>query len=429
MEFDWLNKIIILAVLLLLSAFFSGSEVAFFSMKQKNLAHDFKSSKLILRYATNLITFPRRLLITILIGNTVANVAVSIVSVLLALEIASLYHIEVNIILTLQIILITIIVLLFGELLPKVFASRHPQLAIKFTVIPLYLFSIIIYPVSEIITELIRLTFSKLKIDRAKTAITEKEIPDLAELGHERGTLEEEEQEIISSFVEFKSVLVAEVMTPRMDIVGVPFDVDREELIETINSSGHSRFPLFKENLDKITGIVHAKDLLQFLRKQTFKKEETLLEISREVLFVPERKKISEMLQEFQQKKMHIAIVVDEFGGTSGLVTLEDIIEEIIGEIWDEHDPEENAIKIISEDKISVLGKVAVTEVNKTMGINFIPASEDYDTIAGLVISKSGDIPKEGYSFILDKYRLTVKEVLKKRIKRIEIDKIPTGSF
>ena len=426
MEFDWLNKIIILAVLLLLSAFFSGSEVAFFSLKQKNLANDFKSSKLILRYATNLITFPRRLLITILIGNTVANVAVSIVSVLLALEMASLYHIEVNIVLTLQIILITIIVLLFGELLPKVFASRHPQLAIKFTAIPLYLFSIIIYPVSETITELIRLTFSKLKIDRVKTAITEKEIPDLAELGHERGTLEEEEQEIISSFVEFKSVLVAEVMTPRMDIVGVPFDVDREELIETINSSGHSRFPVFKENLDKITGIVHAKDLLQFLRKQTFKKDETLSEISREILFVPERKKISEMLQEFQQKKMHIAIVVDEFGGTSGLVTLEDIIEEIIGEIWDEHDPEENAIKIISKDKISVLGKVPVAEVNEAMGINLIPSSEDYDTIAGLVISKSGDIPKEGYSFILDKYRLTVKEVLKKRIKRIEIDKIST---
>ena len=426
MEFNWLNNIFILAALLLLSAFFSGSEVAFFSMKQKNLSEDFKSSKIILRYATNLIVFPRRLLITILVGNTLANVAVSIVSVLLALEIASLYQIQVNVILTIQIILITIIVLLFGELIPKVFASRHPQLAIKITVIPLYIFSIIIYPISETITELIRLTFSKLKIDKAKTAITEKEISELAELGHERGTLEEEEQEIISSFVEFKSVLVAEVMTPRVDIVAVPFNVEREELIGTINKSGHSRFPVYRENLDKITGIVHAKDLLQFLRKQTFKTEETLAEISREILFVPERKKISEMLQEFQQKKMHIAIVVDEFGGTSGLITLEDIIEEIIGEIWDEHDPEENAIKFISTDKISVLGKVPVTELNEAMGINLIPASDDYDTIAGLVISKAGDIPKEGYSFILDKYSITVKEVLKKRIKRIEIDKIST---
>ena len=424
MEFDWIYKIVLLLVLLLLSAFFSGSEVAFFSLKQKNLKEDFKSSKLILRYANNLISFPRRLLITILVGNTLANVAASIISVSLALEIAVLYQIEINVILTIQIILITIIVLLFSELIPKVFASRHPQLAVRIIVIPLYLFSIIIFPLSESITELIRITFSKLKIDKSKTAITETEISELAELGHERGTLEEEEQEIISSFVEFKSVLVIEVMTPRVDIVAVPFSISKEELVKTINKSGHSRFPVYKENLDKIIGMLHAKDLLHYLRGKNFQEEETLSKISREVLFVPEKKKISEMLQEFQQKKVHVAIVVDEFGGTSGLVTLEDIIEEIIGEIWDEHDQEENAIKIISSEKISVLGKVPVSELNDVIGLDLIPQSDDYETIAGLVINRAGDIPREGYSFIINDYKLTVKEVLKKRIKRIEIDKI-----
>ena len=321
MEFDWIDKVFVLAALLLLSAFFSGSEVAFFSLKKKNLKEDFKSSKLVLRYASSLINFPRRLLITILVGNTLANVAASIVSVSLALEIASRYNIKIDLILTAQIILITIIILLFGELIPKVFASRYPQLTTRVIVLPMYLFSIIIYPVSEIITELIRLTFSKLKIDKSKTAITEKEISDLAELGHERGTLEEEEQEIISSFVEFKSVLVVEVMTPRVDIVAIPYDIENKDLIEIINKSGHSRFPVIRGNLDKITGIVHAKDLLPFLKSKTFQKEETLVNIQREVLFVPERKKISEMLQEFQQKKTHISIVVDEFGGTSGLVS------------------------------------------------------------------------------------------------------------
>ena len=166
MEFNWLYKIILLSVLLLLSAFFSGSEVAFFTLKQKNLKEDFKSSKLILRYASNLITFPRRLLITILVGNTLANVAASIISVSLALEIAILYEVKISLILTIQIIVITIIILLFSELLPKVFASRHPQLAVRIIVIPLYLFSIVIYPVSESITELIRITFSKLKLDK-----------------------------------------------------------------------------------------------------------------------------------------------------------------------------------------------------------------------------------------------------------------------
>jgi putative hemolysin len=423
-EIDWLNQVILLLVLLLLSAFFSGSEVAFFSVKQKNIEEDFKFSKLISRYAGNLIAFPRRLLITILVGNTLAKVAVSIVSVSLALEIAYIYQVKVNLILTVQIILITTIILLFGELLPKVFASKHPHLTIKITAIPLYLFSLIIYPVSESITELIRLTFSKIKFDKSKSATTEKEISDLTELGHERGTLEEDEQEIISSFVEFKSVLVVEVMTPRVDIVAVPYNVSSEMLIETINKSGYSRFPVYKENLDKVVGIVHAKDFIPYLTNKSFIKAETISKITREVIFVPERKKISDMLKEFQQKKMHLAVVVDEFGGTSGLITLEDIIEEIIGEIWDEHDPEENAIKILTPEKISVLGKVPIAEVNELIGLELFPASDDYDTIAGLIINQAGDIPKEGYSFNLSNYKLTVKEVLKKRIKRIELDKI-----
>jgi putative hemolysin len=423
-EIDTLNQVILLLVLLLLSAFFSGSEVAFFSIKQKNLEDEFKSSKLIHRYTSNLIAFPRRLLITVLVGNTLVNVAASIVSVSIALEIALIYQVKINVILTFQIILVTIIILLFGELLPKVFASKHPYLTIKLIVVPLYLFSLIIYPVSESITELIRLTFSKLKFDKRKSAMTEKEISDLAELGQERGTLEEDEQEIISSFVEFKSVLVVEVMTPRVDIVAVPFNVSSEELIETINRSGFSRFPVYKENLDKIIGIVHAKDLLPYLKNKSFINIETISKITREVIFVPERKMISDMLKEFQQKKLHLAVVVDEFGGTSGLITLEDIIEEIIGEIWDEHDPEENAIKVISTEKISVLGKVPITEVNEHFGLQVIPTSDDYDTIAGLVINQSGNIPKEGYSFNLNNYKLTVKEVLKKRIKRIELDKI-----
>ena len=424
MEIEWLYQVILLIVLLLLSAFFSGSEVAFFSIKKKNLEDEFKSSKLIYRYASNLIAFPKRLLISILVGNTVVNVAASIISVSIALEIAHIYRVKVNVILTVQIILITFIILLFGELLPKVFASKHPHLTIRLIAIPLYLFSLVIYPVSESITELIRLTFSKFKFDKTKTAITEKEISELAELGHERGTLEEDEQDIISSFVEFKSVLVVEVMTPRVDIVAVPYNVSSEGLIETINRSGFSRFPVYKENLDKIIGIVHAKDLLPYLQNKSFNKVETISKITRELLFVPERKKISDMLKEFQQKKMHLAVVVDEFGGTSGLITLEDIIEEIIGEIWDEHDPEENVIKIISPEKISVLGKVPITEVNELIGLELIPISDDYDTIAGLVINRAGDIPKEGYSFNLNNYKLTVKEVLKKRIKRIEIDKV-----
>ncbi|MBV6421744.1 MAG: hypothetical protein DAHOPDDO_03025 [Ignavibacteriaceae bacterium] len=424
MEIDWIFQILLLFILVISSAFFSGSEVAFFSIKQKDLNVDFKSSKLIFRYANNLIAFPRRLLVTILVGNTITNVAASIVSVSIALNVAKLYGLNINLVLVIQIILITIIILLFGELLPKIFASKYPRFTIKITAIPLYLISIILYPVAESITEIIKLTFSKLKFDKAKTAMTEKEISYLAELGHERGTLENDEQQIISSFVDFKSVLVAEVMIPRVDIVAVPFNIDYDEIIKTINSSGFSRLPIYGGNLDRIHGVLHVKDLLRFLEDKSFIKEQTIKEITREVMFVPSSKKISDMLREFQQKQMHLAIVVDEFGGTAGLVTLEDIIEEIIGEIWDEHDTQENSVKLLSENKFSVLGKVPISDFNEIIGMNAIPESDDYDTIAGLIISKAGEVPKEGYFIKLNEYKLTVKEVLKKRIKKIEIEKL-----
>ncbi len=425
MEIDWPIKTIILAGLLIISAFFSASEVAFFSLKQKKLDDGFHSFKLVLRYTVHLIAAPRRLLVVILIGNTIANVAASIVAVTIALELAAIHNLVIDVVLTIQIVLLTIIILLFSELVPKVFASKHPHLVINIAAIPLYIFNIVIYPIAESLTELIRFATGRIKLDKTKTAISEKEITELAEISHERGTIEEEEHEIITSFVEFKSVLVGEVMTPRVDIVAVPVNISFDELIETITSSGHSRIPVFKEGLDRIIGIIYAKDLIPFLGDRNLATDEMLTKLSRPVIYVPERKRISDMLHEFQEKKTHIAIVVDEYGGTAGLITLEDIIEEVVGEIWDEHDQEEDAIKILSPDKFLVLGKVQVEDLNEKLGFEVIPVSEDYDTIGGLIFHQSGTIPKEGYTIDIGNLKLTVKEVLKRRIKRVEIEKIP----
>ncbi|MBT8378583.1 MAG: hemolysin family protein [Ignavibacteria bacterium] len=423
MEFDLPIKIILVFGLLILSAFFSGSEVAFFSLKQKKIEDAFRDSKLILRYANNLINAPRRLLVVILIGNTITNVAASIVAVAIALEIAAQNSISINLILTIQIVLLTLIILLFSELVPKLFASKHPLLVMKITAIPLYLFSIVIYPIAESLTELIRFTTARITLDKSKTAITEKELTDLAEISHERGTIEEEEQEIITSFVEFKSVLVSEVMTPRVDMTAVADNLTFDKLIETITKSGHSRIPVYKENLDTIIGIIYAKDLLSYLGDEDSVVNESPANLVRQVIFVPERKKINEMLHEFQEKKTHIAIVVDEYGGTAGLVTLEDIIEEVVGEIWDEYDEEEDAIQIISPNKFLVLGKVSVEDFNTKVGYEIIPNSEEYDTIGGLIFHQAGSIPKEGFSIEIENLKLSVKEVLKKRIKRVEIEK------
>jgi CBS domain containing-hemolysin-like protein len=181
---------------------------------------------------------------------------------------------------------------------------------------------------------------------------------------------------------------------------------------------------VFKENLDSIIGIIYAKDLLAYLGDEEKVVDEPPANLARRVIFVPERKKISDMLHEFQEKKTHLAIVVDEYGGTAGLITLEDIIEEVVGEIWDEYDEEEDSIQILSPNKFLVLGKVSVEDFNAKVGYDIIPISEDYETIGGLIFHQSGFIPKEGYSVEIGDLNLTVKEVLKKRIKRVEIEKI-----
>ena len=426
MDIDWQLNLVILFFLFLLSAFFSGSEVALFSLDRKKIKTDLEANPLVSRYLLYLLEYPRRLLVTVLLGNTIVNVAASIIAVSLALDYAANSSIPKDIILTVQIIALTIFVILFGELTPKVWASKNPVGFSKTVAVPLYWASILIFPVAELLTEMIRLVISKIKLDKAKMAILPEEIPDLADLGHERGTLVEEEHGLIQSIVEFRSVTTQEVMTPRVDIISVSIDFSFEEIINVITNSGHSRIPVFKEDLDEIIGIIYAKDLLPYVRSEELKKKFALVKLIRKPMFIPETKIVSELMHEFQEKKTHIAIVVDEYGGTAGLVTLEDIIEEIIGEIRDEYDKEENPITKINDNSYMVLGKTSVDELNELLNTEISEENEDFGTLGGLVLNHAGNIPKEGYTFQLENHKFTVKEVLKKRIKKVLIEKLPS---
>jgi magnesium and cobalt exporter, CNNM family len=423
LEFDWSGKIIVLAFLLSGSAFFSGSEVALFSIDKRKLESLFKNHSLILRYLNSLLEQPRRLLVTILIGNTLVNVGASIVAVMLAIELSSVVGISEEAAISIQIILLTVIILLFGELLPKVFAANNSVTFAKIVTVPLYWISVLIYPVSETLTEIIKTTTSKLNVHKLKTALTKEEISDLSDIGQEKGTLEEEEQEIIKSIVSFRNILAAEIMTPRVDIKALPANSKFDEVVKTINDTGHSRFPLYDEDLDTITGIIYAKDILPFIKNGKLQKSVNLSAILRKAMFVPKTKRISDLLQEFQSKKMHIAIVVDEYGGTAGLITLEDIIEEVVGEIWDEYDKEEDMIQKIDDNKFLVLGKTPIDEINETIDSKIITEESDFETIGGLVFKRAGFIPKEGYTFTLNNYKFTVKETYRKRIKKVLIEK------
>ena len=423
MDFDWSLQVVILFFLLTASAFFSGSEVALFTLEKRKIKDQFKDHHLLLSYVNILLDRPRKLLVTILVGNTLANVAASIFAVTLAINLAPVIGISKELTVSLQIIFLTILILLFSELLPKVFASRNPLLFTKITVVPMYWISVLIYPVSETLSELIKAATSRIKIDRSKTVLTKQEISDLTDIGQEKGTLEEEEQELIKSIVSFKQILAGEIMTPRVDIKAISNDSTLDEIIEIINETGHSRFPLYYDDLDNIVGILYAKDILPLLKKEKSNETLQLSALARKSMFVPKVKRIDDLLREFQTKKMHIAIVVDEFGGTAGLITLEDIIEEVVGEIWDEYDKEENPIQIVDDNKYLVLGKTPIDEINNIIGVEIINEESDFETVGGFVFKTAGFIPKEGYNFKNGDYKFTVKEVLRKRIKKVLIEK------
>lgn len=424
MDVDWFYRILILFGLIIISAFFSGSEVALFSLGKKKLKNLEKENTVTGKYINELLKFPRRLLTTILIGNTAANVFASIVAVTLALDIANFFTLSVDIILIVQIIVLTILILIFGEVSPKVWANRNPVMFSRIVCLPVYWIGVLLYPISKILTDIMKVSTSGLRINKSKTAITSSEISELAELGVEKGSLEEEEHELIHGLVSFKTVNAREVMTPRVDMTAISIDTPFSEVTNIITDSGHSRIPLFKNDLDNIIGIIYAKDLLKFIGKKNQHSHLSLKTISRETIFVPETKLISELMKEFQGKNLHVGIVVDEYGGTSGIITLEDILEEIVGEIRDEFDKEENEITNLGESKYLILGKVAIDEVNELLGEEFSSESDDYDTIGGFIFNQAGNIPDEGYTFVEHGFTFVVKEIENNRINKVQVERV-----
>jgi len=424
LDVGWLYRIIILILLLLFSAIFSGSEVALFSLDNKKLDELKRDSGLLGKYISKLLEFPRKLLVTILIGNTIANVGASIISVSIALDLAKLYSLSIDLTLFLQIVILTVIVILFAEITPKVWANKHPVNFSKLIAIPLYFVNLIISPISSFLSNLIRLVTLNMKHDKSKTALSTAEITELADIGIEKGTIEEEEHGLIHGLVAFKSVFVREVMTPRVDMTAVPSDISLSELISLIKESGHSRIPVYKDDLDTIIGIIYAKDLLPYLNKEDSLTEFNLQKAIRECIFVPETKLISNLMQEFQTKNMHMSIVVDEYGGTAGLITLEDILEEIVGEIRDEFDNEEDEIIELNPTKYLMSGKVNIDEVEEKLEIEIEAPDEDFDTLGGFIFNHSGTIPEVGFSFEQYGYSFTVTELENNRINKVSIEKL-----
>lgn len=402
---------------LIISAFSSSSETAITSVnriKVKSLAEKGSKSAVIL---DNLLKHPGRFLATILLMNSIANIAAGSITTVIAQDIGVPYPAA------LATGVATFLILVFAEIFPKTFAVQNAD-KMAFVVAPIIrVIELIFLP---IIRTLIFISNILLKIVGTRPMkegpfVTEEEIRTLVSVGQEEGVIEEQEKEMINSIFEFGETIAKEVMIPRMDMLAVEKTTPVEQVLDVILSEGYSRIPVYDKTIDNVVGLVYARDLLVHYSKGLSNLK--LEKIIRPPYFVPESKKVLELLKELQKRKTHMAIVVDEYGGTAGIITIEDLLEEIVGEIFDEYDLEEVLVEYIDENNIRVDGKVDLDEINEVLGID-LPEAE-YESIGGFVFNLFGKIPKAGEIIDHDSLTFKVESVEGQRISKILITKNP----
>ena len=360
---EFLFYLITFSILLILSAFFSGSETAFFSLTSGQIKHLKASQNVYEKQIYKLMTYPRQLLITIVVANTMVNITTASLAAVLTIRISSYFVLNKQIIILLDVLIVTFVILIVSEIIPKVIAVRRPQkFAIK-AVYPITFVYYLFYPLSYALAKFTQFLQSHTGLSEQKLLLSEDELKTLAEVGEEHGTLQKDEKEMIHSIFEFSQTIVKEIMIPRTDMAVVATDTTFTKLMQLVKTKLHSRIPVYKQEIDNIIGILYVKDLLPYLNR-TKRAQLDLEKLARPAYFVPEQKKIDELLREFQEEHIHMALVVDEYGGISGLITLEDIIEEIVGEIQDEYDKESPLFRKLDETTYLIDGKMSLEEIN-----------------------------------------------------------------
>lgn len=399
------DQIVVLIVLLFLSGFFSSSETALFSISKAKAIHLAKEKGVINVLIKKMKDDPHRLLSTILIGNNLVNVAASAMATAITI---GLVPSNAKVAIAAATGIMTFLILIFGEIFPKSVATRNNILIARLVIIPIYWLSILFYPIIVFLNFIPKLTG---KIKR-KPKVTEEELMTIVEVVEEEGEIKEEEKELIHNIFEFDDTNASEIMMPRGDMFVI--DIDEEFKLEEVIQSGFTRFPVIEGDFDHVIGILNIKDL--FMHQATSSDLIDVRKIMMEPFFVPENKKLDNLLQEFKQRKQHMAIVVDEHGGVSGLITLEDALEEIVGEIIDETDKFVPHIVKLKSNEWRVLGKSEIDEVNETIAMD-IPDTREYDTFSGFVLDQIGRIPEEKEEIQIGDFIVTVLEMDGNRIK------------
>ena len=417
----------ILFLLLFCSALISGTEVAFFSLSPTDIVKISEKSKQD-NPIVKLLKKPSKLLATILITNNFINILIVLIFASLgevflkdknlALKIVDFTLPSSLVKFSIEVILVTFLILLFGEVLPKVYASRRALKFCNFMSKPLQLLTIVLTPLSYPLINLTKIIEKKLGSKNSNFSI---EILSKALELTSQGSTTKEEQKILEGIVTFGNTETVQIMKPRIDIFSLSEKETYQEVLTKILKHGYSRNPVYKGSIDNITGILYSKDLLGYLDKKEFNWQKLL----RKPFFVPENKKLDDLLGEFRERKNHLAIVVDEYGGTSGLVTLEDVIEEIVGEINDEFDNDDFSYSKIDENNYIFDGKVTIKDFCKVLEDTNEDKFEEYkgesETIAGFILELSGKFPKIGEKINFDIYTFTIEALDRKRIKQLKV--------
>ncbi len=411
---------VLLFILVLLSAFFSGVETALTSLSKAKLRmlidRGDKKSKTFALWLND----PGRLLATILFGNNVVNISASVLATIIGISLLGNITVSGNVGLIVTVIM-AFIVLVFGELAPKTYARRNAEKIAVRTVGVIRALSILFRPV---IRTILYISGKVVKIFSSGDAthspfVTAEEMKTVISLGEEEGILKEEEREMIDSIFEFGNTKVSEVMVSRMEMTAVEQRTSFREIISLLIKVGHSRIPVYNKTIDNIVGILYAKDVLKINNSATPSKH-IPKDLIRQPYFIPETKNVNELLHEFQSRKIHMAIAVDEYGGTSGLITLEDLIEEIVGEIEDEHDIKKGEVEVISDDTVIVGAGMHIDEVNERFGIN-LPEEEGIETLGGFLTNLIGNVPKAGNVINHKPLTFTIAASSKRRIIKVKI--------
>lgn len=412
-------ELIVVIFLLVFSGLISGSEIAYFSLLPKDLEEIQNEPSASLSRVKKLLYDQKRLLATILVANNLINVGLILLTTLVINQLINFSYLPDYVSFGIQVIGITFVILLFGEVIPKIYATKNALFLSKFMSFPLSFLSFLLYPVSYVL-----MTFTSIIDKHIKQRGLDVTVEDLSHALDLTSDIEEDndEHKILKGIIKFGETSVKQIMTARVDVVALDKTQPYSTVIETILDSGYSRIPVFEDSFDTIIGIIYIKDLLAHIEE---KEDYEWTKLLRTPFFVPENKKLDDLLSEFQEKKMHLAIVVDEYGGTSGIVSLEDILEEIVGEISDEFDDEDITYSKLDDKNYVFDGKTALNDVFKIINIDddefFGDEKIDAESLAGLVIEIAEKIPQKNEKIILKNLTFTVEASDKRRVKRIKL--------